>query len=97
MINSPKLEHNPRKIMIEVDHTLLSPEALENLIIDIITRQATDYGEYETDIQIKKMQLISKLVSGEAVIVYSSKEECCDIIKIEDFKKFKKISESELS
>jgi hypothetical protein len=40
--------------MIEIDHVLLSKEALENLIIDIITRQATDYGEHELDIQIKK-------------------------------------------
>jgi len=74
--------------MIEIDHTLLSKDALENLIIDIITRQATDYGEYEVDIQIKKKQLTSKLVSGEAVIIYSSKEECCDIIRVEDFRSF---------
>jgi uncharacterized protein YheU (UPF0270 family) len=74
--------------MIEIDHELLSKEALEHLIIDIITRQATDYGEYEIDIQIKKKQLTSKLVSGDAVIVYSSKEDCCDIISAEDFKSF---------
>lgn len=75
--------------MVEIDHTLLSEEALENLIIDIITRQATDYGEYEIDIQTKKKQLTNKLVSGEVVIVYSAKEECCDIIRVEDFKLFK--------
>ncbi|CEG56854.1 YheU family protein [Legionella fallonii] len=38
--------------MIKIDHTLLSEEALENLIINIITRQGIDYGEYEIDIQI---------------------------------------------
>ena len=81
--------------MIEIDHTLLSKEALENLIIDIITRQATDYGEYEMDIQIKKKQLINKLISGEAVIIYSSKEECCDIIRVEDFITFQKILENQ--
>jgi len=81
--------------MIEIDHTLLSKEALENLIVDIITRQATDYGEYEMDIQIKKKQLINKLISGEAVIIYSSKEECCDIIRVEDFITFQKILENQ--
>ncbi len=75
--------------MIEIDHTLLSEEALENLIIDIITRQATDYGEYEMDIQIKKNQLKNKLISGDALIIYSSKEECCDIIRKEEFQNFK--------
>lgn len=74
--------------MIEVDHTLLSEEALENLIIEIITRQTTDYGEYEMEIQSKKNQLMSKLRSGDAVIVFSSEEECCDIIRKEDFLAF---------
>jgi uncharacterized protein len=75
--------------MIEIDYTLLSKEALDNLIIDVITRHATDYGEYEMDIQIKKKQLMDKLTSGNAVIVYSDREECCDIIRLEDFKSFK--------
>ncbi len=74
--------------MIEIDHTLLSEEALENLIIDVITRQATDYGEYETEIQVKQNQLKRKLLSGEAVIVFNTQEECCDIIRIEDFRSF---------
>lgn len=72
--------------MIEIDYTLLSNDALENLVMDVITRQATDYGEYEVDIQIKKKQLFKKLASGDAVVVYSPTEECCDIIRIEDFK-----------
>ncbi len=71
--------------MIQIDHTLLSKDALDNLIIEIITRQATDYGEFELDIQIKKNQLMKKLQSGDAVIVYSSKEEICDIIRVEEF------------
>ena len=75
--------------MIEIDHTLLSETALENLIIEIITRQGTDYGEYEIDIQIKKNQLSNKLISGDAVIIYSAKEDCCDIIRKEDFLNFK--------
>ena len=67
--------------MIEIDHKLLSDEALENLIIDVITRQTTDYGEYEVIIQVKKNQLKQKLISGEAIIIYNAKEDCCDIIK----------------
>ena len=74
--------------MIEMDHTLLSEEALENLIIDVITRQPTDYGEYEIEIQVKKNQLKRKLLSGDAIIIYNAKEESCDIIRVEDFKSF---------
>ncbi|MFA5959739.1 MAG: YheU family protein [Tatlockia sp.] len=79
--------------MIEIDHTLLSGEALENLIIDIITRQTTDYGEYEVGIQVKKTQLKRKLLSGDAIIIYNAKEECCDIIRVEDFKTFQPVKQ----
>ena len=40
--------------MIEIDPALLSEVALENLIIEVITRQATEYGEFEINLQIKK-------------------------------------------
>lgn len=74
--------------MLEIKHTLLSEDALDSLIIEVITRQATDYGEYETDIQVKKNQLLQQLKKGLAVIVYSAEENICDIIKAEDLKKF---------
>ncbi len=74
--------------MIEIDRTLLSEGALENLIIEVITRQSTDYGDFEMDIQNKKAQLMRQLSKGLAVIVYSADENVCDIIKTEDFKKF---------
>jgi len=75
--------------MIKIDHTLLSAEALDNLLVEIITRQTTDYGEHETAIQAKKNQLTRKLQTGDAVIVYSEEEEICDIIRSDDFNVFK--------
>jgi uncharacterized protein YheU (UPF0270 family) len=77
--------------MIEIDYTLLSEEALENLIIEVISRQGTDYGEYEIDIQVKKKQLLHNLSTGNAVIVYSPKEDTCDIINQQDFLNFSKL------
>ncbi len=69
--------------MIEIDYALLTKEALNNLIIDVITRQATDYGEKERSIAIKKAELLSKLEQGEAVIVYDLKEGFCDIVGVD--------------
>lgn len=74
--------------MIKIDYTLLSEDALENLIIEVITRQTTDYGEYDIDILPKKKQLKQKLRSGEAVIVFNEHEESCDIIRMEDYQSF---------
>lgn len=72
--------------MIKIDHTLLSAEALDNLIIEIITRESTDYGEFTQDIHRKKSQLIQKLTKGDAIIIYNHEEEACDIIKADLFK-----------
>lgn len=72
--------------MIEINHALLSEEALDNLIIDIITRQATDYGDYELAIENKKKQLLSQLTTGKAKIIFCPAEEACNIIKTEDWK-----------
>lgn len=73
--------------MIEIDYQLLSKEAIDNLIIDFITREATDYGEKELDIVNKKNQILAKLEQGDAVIVYFSQEGYCTIISAEERQK----------
>ena len=80
--------------MIEINHVLLSDEALENLIIEVITRQGTDYGEYETGIQTKKEQLTHQLKNGISIIAYSAEENICDIIKVDDFKRMQQLTYS---
>jgi len=42
----------------------------------------------EIDIQIKERQLMRKLQTDDAVIIYSSKEGACDIIKLEKCKTY---------
>lgn len=74
--------------MIEINHRLLSDTALDNLILEVITRDGTDYGEHEIEIQTKKDQLMRQLRHDLAVIVFSVEKNICDIIKAEDFKKF---------
>lgn len=80
--------------MIEINHTLLSDETLDNLIMEVITREGTDYGEHEVDIETKKEQLAGQLKNGIAVIAYSNEENVCDIIKVDDFKKLQSLESS---
>jgi uncharacterized protein len=77
--------------MIKINHALLSDEALDTLIMEVITRQGTDYGDYEIDIEKKKIQLTHQLNNGIAVIAYSDEENVCDIIKIDDFNKIQSL------
>lgn len=71
--------------MIEIDYSLLSNEALDNLLIDIITRQSSDYGDYSVALLAKKQQLLHQLHTGEVVIVFNAQEECCNVVKAETF------------
>ena len=75
--------------MIKIDHTLLAPETVDSLIMDIITRQTTDYGDIEMAITHKKSQLLRKLEVGKAVIVYSEEEGFCNIISADDYQDLK--------
>ncbi len=79
--------------MIEIDYQLLSSEALDNIMMELITRHATDYGEREVDLANKKSQIILKLEQGDAVIVYSSKEGYCSIISSEEKQKLFSLEE----
>ena len=70
--------------MIEIDHRQLKPETLNNLLIEIVLREGTDYGEQEISVEDKKKQLQHLLDVGQAVIIYHASEGFCDVInKIE--------------
>ncbi len=73
--------------MIEIDYKLLSKEAVDNLIMELIAREATDYGVVEAGLDSKKKQIICKLEKGEAVIIYSSLEGYCSIVNREEKQK----------
>ena len=76
--------------MIEINHTLLSSDALNNLVIDHITQQSTEYMDTDLPIENRRNEIIKKLDNGEAVIVYCSKEETCHIIPLEKFQEIQK-------
>lgn len=68
--------------MIEIDSTLLSQQALDNLVTEVIIRQSRDYGEVsKISLATKKALLLKKLERGEAMIVYHAQDGFCDVVK----------------
>jgi len=55
-------------------------ESLRNLVSGFVLREGTDYGEQEVSLEAKIEQVLARLKSGEAVIVYSELEESFDIV-----------------
>ena len=64
---------------MEIPYQALSPDTLNNLIQELVTRDGTDYGDTEVSLEEKVMQVKLKLASGESVIRYDEKLETCDI------------------
>jgi len=66
---------------IKIPYNQLSPEALQGVIEEFVTRDGTDYGEVEVSMEIKISQVLGQLKSGKAVIVFDQGSETCTILK----------------
>ena len=59
----------------------LSPDALNGLIEEFVTRDGTDYGEREHSLEEKKSAVLIQLRRGEVVIVFDSESETCNLVR----------------
>jgi len=62
----------------------LSPETLRAIIEEFVTRDGTDYGEIEVQLEQKIRQVQKELLSGKAVILFDTKDQICDIVLKDD-------------
>ncbi|MCD4718408.1 MAG: YheU family protein [Desulfobacula sp.] len=69
---------------LKIPYDQLSPEALNGVVEEFITRDGTDYGEIEVSLETKTSQVLGLLKSGKAVIVFDQKSETCTILKSDD-------------
>ena len=65
----------------KVPYDQLSPEALQGVIEEFVTRDGTDYGEIEVSLETKISLVLGQLKSGKAVIIFDLKTETCTILK----------------
>ena len=63
-----------------IDYSDLSSEALQGLIEEYVTRDGTDYGEYEVSLDTKVQQVLNQLKQGELVIYFSENRGYANII-----------------
>ncbi len=62
----------------------LSPEALNGVIQEFISRNGTDYGEIEASAEKKFRQVKQKLEKGLAVLLYDDELETTNIFRHDD-------------
>jgi uncharacterized protein len=57
----------------------LSPEALQGVIEEFISREGTDYGDMEVSPKTIFMQVKQKLETGKAVLIFDDEQETTNI------------------
>ena len=63
----------------------LTMDVLHNVAESYVLREGTDYGAEEVALETKVQQVIAKLRSGEAVLVYSELYESVNIVDVQDY------------
>ncbi|MCP4714986.1 MAG: YheU family protein [Deltaproteobacteria bacterium] len=69
---------------ITIPHDQLSPEALQGLIEEFITRNGTDYGSREIALDQKVSQVMRQLQTGKIIIVFDETSRTCNIISADE-------------
>ncbi len=65
---------------IELPIDALSPETLNQLVEEFVTRDGTDYGAVERRVEEKVVQVMAQLRSGEARLVFDPETETANIV-----------------
>ncbi len=66
---------------MEIPHRELTPEALQGVIEEFVTREGTDYGGLSVSLSDKVRQVRDQLDRGHAVLVYEPETNSCNIIR----------------
>jgi uncharacterized protein len=62
----------------------LSPEALQGVIEEYISREGTDYGEMEVSPETIFMKVKHKLETGKAVLIFDDEHETTNIFSADN-------------
>jgi len=69
---------------VKIPYDQLSPEALQGVVEEFVTRDGTDYGEEEIPMETKIAQVLAQLRSGKAVIVFDQETDSGTILRSDD-------------
>jgi len=63
-----------------IPYDSLTKETLENILDDIVSRDGTDYGNYELSALQKREQALRALQTGEAVLLFDTESETITMV-----------------
>lgn len=70
--------------MVQVPKEMLSEQALRGIALEFVSREGTDYGHTDWDMDAKVDQVLRQIDRGEVVIAFDDRTQTCNLIKRED-------------
>jgi len=77
-----------KRLPMIIPHNQISPEALQGLIEEYITRDGTDYGVQEFSLAQKVEQVQQQVVRGDVVVVFDVATESVSLLSRRDAREF---------
>lgn len=71
---------------MEIPYDLLSKDALRSLVEEFVTREGTDYGHRDWDLERKVEAVMRQLKYGEASIVFDEESSTPNIVLKKDLR-----------
>ena len=72
--------------MVTIPYQDLTPEALQGVTQEFVTRDGKDYGEAGISLDTKVSWILHQLHAGKVVIAFDQKNETCNILPSGDIK-----------
>lgn len=69
--------------LVIIPHHTLQPDTLTAMIEEFVTRDGTDYGEFEATLSLRVGQVRHQIESGKAAIVFDPDGESFSIVPSE--------------
>jgi hypothetical protein len=64
---------------MQIPHAALSPDALQGLLEEFVSREGTEYGTHDVSLAAKVAQVRRQLETGRAVILYDPETSTCHV------------------
>ena len=77
--DEPSQEQPPEEGVIRVPYDRLTPSALEGIIEEFVSREGTDYGDYDYSFDDKKDQVRAQSRRGQVGILFDPLAETCQL------------------
>ncbi|MGO2233364.1 hypothetical protein B6N13_11030 [Marinomonas sp. UCMA 3892] len=71
-----------------IPYDSLTPDTLETILDDIVSRDGTDYGDYDLSAAQKREQALRALQRGEAVLLFDTESETIKMIPKSDLSNY---------